>query len=221
MTRQFSESDNFSPKNTACERGILGDRPNPEARIINDFEVLGRYVEALRTLNQRIVLTSGSFDLLHIGHAKYLEQAKSYGDILIVGVDSDDKVKKRKGPDRPVVPDEERTQILSHLRSVDIITVKPANEEKWALIKLVRPDTLIVTDETYSDEKLKELMTLCGQVISLEPQATTSTTAQIRRLQIGWTGKIIEPIERLLEEHGADEELKRKIGKILLGYKNE
>ncbi|MCX6728670.1 MAG: adenylyltransferase/cytidyltransferase family protein [Candidatus Saccharibacteria bacterium] len=203
------------------ERGVLGNGSSPEARFVGNQAKLGEYVDALRTLQQRIVLTSGTFDLLHVGHAKYLEVAKSYGDVLIVGVDSDEKVRARKGPDRPVVPEEERINMLAHLRSVDIITIKHPDDERWSLIKSIKPDTLIVTQETYDDETVEELEEICGKVVVLEPQATTSTSAQIRRLQIGFYGKVEKPIEELLEEYDAHPDLRRKIGSILGNRRDE
>lgn len=197
--------------------GIFGDSPNPEARFVKDHAELDRYVEAARTFKLSIVLTSGTFDLLHVGHARYLEVAKECGDILIVGVDSDEKVRQRKGPTRPVVPETERVDMLAYLRSVDIITLKEPNEPKWDLIKRVKPDTLIVTRETYDDEILKELSEYCGEIVCLEPQATTSTSAKIRLLQVGWSKEIEEPVMNELENHGASDELKRSIGRILVG----
>lgn len=204
------------------ERGIFGDSPNPEARFIRDHEELDRYVEAARTFKLSIVLTSGSFDLIHIGHARYLEEAKKCGDILIVGVDSDEKVRRRKGPSRPVVSESERVDMLAHLRSVDIITLKEPDEPKWDMIKRIRPDTLIVTRETYDDETLKELGEYCGRVMCLEPQATTSTSAKIRLLQVGWSKQIEEPVMEELreyerEERAVDEALIRSIGGKLVG----
>ncbi|MEI6850734.1 MAG: adenylyltransferase/cytidyltransferase family protein [Candidatus Saccharibacteria bacterium] len=203
------------------ERGILGNGSNPEARFIGDYSILEKYVEALRTLELSIVLTSGTFDLPHIGHARYLEEAKSYGDVLIVGVDSDEKVRKRKGPERPVVPENERVDMLAHLRHVNVITLKQEDDERWELIRRVAPDTLIITKETYDEETKDELRKICGQVICLEPQATTSTSAQIRRLQVGWSSKITNPIEQVLEEHHASPELRIAIGKIITGRKDD
>ena len=105
----------------------------------------------------RIVLTSGSFDLLHVGHAKYIEKAAEYGDVLIVGVDSDEKIKSRKGPTRPIVGEDERLRLLSHLRGVGLLTLKHPDEKKWGLIDLIKPDILIVTAETYTADEIKEL----------------------------------------------------------------
>lgn len=205
------------PSIESHDRGFFGNRANPEARFISDHQRLEEYVDACRTIGLKIVLTSGSFDMIHVGHARYLEKAKEYGDVLIVGVDSDAKVKQRKGNDRPVVPENERVQMLSHMRSVDLITLKYPDEPKWELITRLHPDTLIVTQETYTNEILLELEGLCERVICLEPQATTSTSAQIRRLQTGWSGAIVEPIDELLNTYEAPEELRRAIGKILIG----
>lgn len=187
-----------------------------EKRFINDKEVLGKTVESLRTLGMKITLTSGSFDLLHVGHAKYLERASEYGDILVVGVDSDAKIKARKGPTRPVVGEEERLRLLSHIRGVDLLTLKEPDEEKWGLIKLVRPDTLIVTAETYGPDEIKELeQKYCKRVVVLEPQATTSTGAQIRKIQIGERHDVTQAIEAIVEENGISEELRRELARVV------
>jgi D-beta-D-heptose 7-phosphate kinase/D-beta-D-heptose 1-phosphate adenosyltransferase len=220
MPMVWTEHEVGIQQNTA-ERGVLGNGSSPEARFVENRTQLSEYVEALRTLKQRIVLTSGTFDMIHIGHAKYLEVAKSYGDVLIVGVDSDEKVKARKGPDRPIVPEGERINMLAHLRSVDIITIKQPDDPHWDLIRLVKPDTLIITEETYDDETKLELEKICGRVVCLEPQATTSTSAKIRRLQIGWSQNISEPVEKVLEDGGVNEETRRKVGKLLIGQLDE
>ncbi len=208
------------PKQT-FERGIFGSKSNPEARYIENRDQIDEYAQACRKLNLSVVLTSGTFDLIHIGHARYLEEAKKYGDILIVGVDSDEKVTARKGPERPVVPANERINMLAHLRSVDIITLKQADEPRWELIRRILPDTLIVTDKTYDVDTIKKLAMICGQVIILKPQATTSTSAQIRKLQVGWSSNIIQPVEQILTKHNADPKLRSDIGKILTGRKND
>ncbi|PJC43181.1 MAG: hypothetical protein CO040_00500, partial [Candidatus Pacebacteria bacterium CG_4_9_14_0_2_um_filter_36_8] len=73
-------------------------------KIVKDYSKVDEYVTKQRQDKKKIVLTQGSFDMLHIGHARYCKEAKTYGDILIVGIDSDTKIKKRKGNDRPIVP---------------------------------------------------------------------------------------------------------------------
>jgi D-glycero-beta-D-manno-heptose 1-phosphate adenylyltransferase len=175
----------------------------------NIEETLKSTVAEYRKAGKKIVLTQGSFDLVHIGHARYCEKAKAHGDILIVGVDSDEKVRKRKGPDRPVVPEEERLEMLTYLRSVDHVVLKHLNEPKYHLIKLIRPDVLIATKETYKEEStLKELEKYCGKIVVSEPMAVTSTSAKIRKMQIGAAKKIgsalstklIKTIEEVLQE---------------------
>ena len=163
---------------------IFGDESNFQARFIPNFKEVTRVVEHCKGLGLKIVLTQGTYDMLHIGHARYFEEAKRHGDLLVVGVDNDAKVRHRKGPDRPIVPQEERLEMVTHVRSVDIVTLKTLNAPKWSLIKAVRPDILIATKETYDKKQLKELERYCGKVVVLEPMATTSTSAKIRRLQL-------------------------------------
>lgn len=179
--------------------------------IITEYSQLAEIIKTLRTQKKKIVLTQGTFDLVHIGHGRYLEKAKSYGNVLIVGVDSDEKVKLRKGPDRPVVPEAERTEMLTYFNSVDLVVLKKNVEKKFELVKIVQPDVLIVTAEThqrYTPAQLVELEQYCGQVVMLEAQATTSTSAKIRLLQIGAAKKIstvlneklVKTIEEVLKE---------------------
>ena len=165
-----------------------------------------------RQNGQKIVLTQGSFDLVHVGHARYCEKAKSYGDLLIVGVDSDGKVRARKGANRPIVPQDERMEMLTHLRSVDYVVLKELGAEKFNLIKLIQPDVLVATAATYDQETINQLEEICGKVVVLEPMATTSTTAKIRLMQMSTADKIkdkmasklIKTIEDVLAEFKND-----------------
>ena len=201
----------------SLNRGIFGTESNFKDRFFDNHKKIGHLVNHVKGLGCKIVLTSGTYDMVHIGHARYLEAAKRYGDFLIVGVDSDEKVRMRKGPDRPVVPEEERTEMLVHLRCVDAVFLKHSKDPKWALIKAVKPDVLIATKETYSPQKIKELKKYCGKIVVLEPQATTSTSAKIRRLQIGTakkveealTAKLIKTIEDVLSEFRSEAGAKR------------
>lgn len=168
--------------------------------IIPDYAVVKKIIEQYRREGKKIVLTQGSFDMIHIGHGRYLARAKAYGDILIVGVDSDEKIRARKGPDRPVVPQEERLEMLTQLKSVDHVVLKETSKEKWELIKLIRPDVLIATASTYSSEQLEGLKAFCGEVVVLEPQATTSTSAKLRLLQIAFAHNFSSILARRIEK---------------------
>jgi len=181
---------------------------NLSGKIILQSADILQVVKQLRAKKQKIVLTQGSFDLVHIGHARYCDMARDYGDVLIVGVDSDEKVRQRKGPNRPIVPEDERMEMLTHLRSVDYVVLKEAGETKFNLIKLIKPDVLIATAQTYDEKTIKELEKICGKVVVLEPMATTSTTAKIRLMQMNTArkfedrmkSKLIKSIEEVLEE---------------------
>jgi cytidyltransferase-related domain len=143
----------------------------------------------------KIVLTSGTYDLFHVGHAEYLDRAKQLGDLLIVGVDSDAKVRQRKGPHRPVVPEKERIQILSHLRHVDAITIKSEKDGPNTLIKLVRPDVLVLSETTrHKKEHIEDKKKYCGRIVLLKPQAETSTSAKVRLLHVSGAGNFAQDI---------------------------
>lgn len=177
-------------------------------KIISSRLELQQLLEVYRSAGKKIVLTQGSFDMLHIGHGRYLSKAKQAGDILIVGVDSDEKIRHRKGPDRPVVPQNERLEMLSYMDSVDHVILKELDEPKWSLIKAITPDVLIATVGTYAPEQLPKVSKLCGEVTVFPAQATTSTSAKLRRLQIHFakdfgqklTPKIETAIRQVLTE---------------------
>ncbi len=160
-----------------------------ERQIIEQTRILP-IVSRLRKKGAKIVMTQGSYDLVHIGHARYLAAAKRHGDVLIVGIDSDKKIRKRKGPERPIVPQKERMEMVLHLRPVDIVVLKRLKDPKWNLIKLIRPDVLIATKDTYNDKELQQLKKICGDIIVLKRMATTTTSAKIRLLQIKTTKKL-------------------------------
>ncbi|QQS27271.1 adenylyltransferase/cytidyltransferase family protein [bacterium] len=177
---------------------------DPTGRIIPDLERLSEIVSGLRALNQQIVLTQGTFDLLHIGHVLYLAEAKRLGDVLIVGLDSDEKVRARKGEGRPIVPEDERTAMLCYQRPVDLVIVKQQNFQHWELIRRIQPDVLLATEETYTDQELIELRQLCSRVVVLEPRSSTSTSAKIRRAQIGMKDRLSSALADALQSVAPD-----------------
>ncbi|MBY0384199.1 D-glycero-beta-D-manno-heptose 1-phosphate adenylyltransferase [bacterium] len=101
-----------------------------------------KQLQLLKQQNKKIVFTNGCFDLLHVGHIRYLNEAKKLGDFLIVGVNSDESVKKLKGPSRPIQNQSDRAEILKSLKSVDE-TVIFSEETPAELIQKIRPDVLV------------------------------------------------------------------------------
>jgi D-glycero-beta-D-manno-heptose 1-phosphate adenylyltransferase len=161
------------------ESDIQADR-----RYFEDFTELRACVDTFRSEGKRVVLTQGVYDLIHLGHAQYLERAKSFGDILVVGVDSDALTRKRKGDGRPVVPQEERIKMLLHLRHVDIVVLRDVDKELEALIKTLEPDVYIASESTKDFVVDQALAAHCGEVHTLPPQATTSTTARVHQVSM-------------------------------------
>ena len=104
------------------------------------WDTLGRILELLN--KEKIVFTNGCFDILHPGHIHILDQAKSYGDILIVGLNSDNSIKRLKGPSRPKVSQEDRLKILSSIKFVDYVVLFE-EETPLKLIEKIKPNFLV------------------------------------------------------------------------------
>jgi D-glycero-beta-D-manno-heptose 1-phosphate adenylyltransferase len=184
---------------------LFADASNFEERFIEDYDKISETVGALRTLGFRVVLTSGSFDIIHEGHSMYLEAARQFGDFLIVGLDSDEKIRARKGENRPVVPQMERLRMVTHQRGVGLVTLKQSGHPRWALIKAVRPDVLVATEETYTPEDIKELeASYCGRVEVLGRMATVSTSARLREVIQREMGNPASPVAGVRTRPGRD-----------------
>jgi rfaE bifunctional protein nucleotidyltransferase chain/domain len=189
-------------EDTITVKEILNPNLDSAKRLIKSDKELKKIVTLLKNNGYKIVLTQGVWDLVHEGHAKYLEKAKTLGDILIVGVDSDELTKKRKGPNRPIVPEGERVRMISHLRYVDILTIRGAKEDIGDLIRLIHPDVLVVSRSTkdFTKKMKEEYSGVCGKIVDLNPQATTSTTARVRNLTIEGAEKLSDKIKKLADD---------------------
>lgn len=185
---------------------ILEPGFNLEDRFIKDYDELRKVVELLRGSGYRIVLTQGVYDMYHVGHGRYLREAKTHGDVLIVGVDTDELTRARKGPKRPFDTLDERVEVLADNRAVDIITVRDIGHDPNFLIEVVRPDVLIVSKTTtdFLREKLAECERWCGAIKVLDAQAATSTTAKLRRLMLDGAEelrlKIVETVDQFIRD---------------------
>jgi rfaE bifunctional protein nucleotidyltransferase chain/domain len=114
---------------------------NPVGRVI-ERAALAVERERRRAAGERVVLTNGVFDLLHVGHLRYLAAARALGDCLIVGVNDDASVRRNKGPLRPIVPAAERAELLAGLACVDYVTLF-GEETAVELARLLRPDVYV------------------------------------------------------------------------------
>ena len=109
---------------------------------IKDKENLKKVVERVKKEGKRIVFTNGCFDLIHVGHTRYLEEAKKLGDILIVALNSDQSVRAIKGNKRPIITEEERAEVLSALQCVDFVVIFD-EPDPLNIISLLKPDILV------------------------------------------------------------------------------
>ena len=180
----------------------FGPGSNVAKRLVTDQNHLKTLVESLKALGMKIVLTQGVYDLIHEGHATYLEKAKSLGDILIVGIDSDELTRMRKGPKRPIVPQQERINMLLHLRHVDLVTVKEVHHGLGDLIQTVKPDVMVFSASTkeVTPDDVKGYQQYCGEIVVLPPQATTTTTARVRNLTIEGAETLAKEVSELINK---------------------
>lgn len=140
--------------------------------------------EAHRARGRRVVFTNGVFDLLHPGHLRYLQQARALGDALIVGLNSDESVRRNKGSDRPITPENERAEVLAALECVDAVVVFP-EETPAAIVRQVLPDVLVKgadwpADQIVGRDTVEERG---GRVVLVPVEHGYSTTAIVEQIR--------------------------------------
>jgi D-beta-D-heptose 7-phosphate kinase/D-beta-D-heptose 1-phosphate adenosyltransferase len=140
--------------------------------------------ERLRAGRVRLVFTNGVFDLLHVGHVRYLAQARELGDALVVAINSDRGVRELKGPERPVFNEAERAEILAALRHVDYVTVFDDISPRSLIARLL-PDVLVKGGDYGLDQihGREEVEAAGGKVISLPFVEGSSTTSLIEKIR--------------------------------------
>ena len=153
---------------------------------ILSLEDLAERAKALREAGKKVVATNGCFDLLHVGHVRYLKAARARGDILIVGVNGDASVRQLKGPRRPLNSEKDRAEVLAALESVDLIAIFP-EERATRFIQLVAPDVYVkggdYKTETLNSEERAVLEKL-GTKIDLVPfEKGYSTSSLLEKLR--------------------------------------
>jgi len=141
-------------------------------------------VERLRATGQTVVFTNGVFDLLHVGHLRYLQQARALGDALIVGVNSDRSVRANKGAGRPITPETERAEILSALACVDAVVVFD-EDTPHDIIAALQPDVLVKGADWAADAIVgREVVEARGgRVVRVPIEAGYSTSALVEKIR--------------------------------------
>jgi rfaE bifunctional protein nucleotidyltransferase chain/domain len=152
---------------------------------IVDLEELSNRCKKLRSAGKKIVATNGCFDLLHVGHVRYLQAARAFGDVLVVGLNGDRSARELKGTGRPLRSESDRAEILAALQCVDVVTAFP-QIRATQFLAAVRP-AVYVKGGDYSSESLageeREILKQIGAEIRLIPfQAGYSTSALIERI---------------------------------------
>ena len=141
-------------------------------------------VAQLRHSRKTVVFTNGVFDLLHPGHVRYLETARSLGDALIVGVNADASVRRNKGPSRPVTPEGERAEVLAALASVDAVVIFPEHTPA-EIVRALQPDVLVKGADWPADQIVGRdtVEARGGRVVLVPLEAGHSTTTIVERVR--------------------------------------
>lgn len=159
-----------------------------KSRLISQSDLMG-LGEKLREKNKKVVFTAGSWDLIHAGQCRYLEKAKEYGDILVVGVSSDNAIRQVKGPNKPILDEKIRAEMLTFLKSVDFVTILPQPSCQPSL-GLLKPDVYVTVKEDWTGEykesvEYKTVTKYGGEVVVVDRQSSSVSTTQILQRAVG------------------------------------
>lgn len=173
-------------------------------RLISQSDLMTLH-EKLKEKEKRIVFTAGSWDLLHVGQCRYLEEAKAKGDILVVGVSSNEAIRRVKGPNKPILDEKIRAEMLTYLRSVDFVTLLP--EPSCApTLGLLQPDVFITVREdwaaNYKESREYKTVTKYGGTVEVVDRQSTalSTTKIVQRAIGGQLGDIFKDFMELRKD---------------------
>ena len=153
---------------------------------ILDRNTLKNKLEALRKEGKKIAFTNGCFDILHVGHVRYLREAKKIGDILVLALNSDSSVRAIKGEERPLVSEEERAEVLAALEFIDFVTIFP-ELTPLELINYLKPDILIKggdwpEDKVVGREEVKKWGGRVAIIPEVEGKSTTNIVEKIKKV---------------------------------------
>jgi rfaE bifunctional protein nucleotidyltransferase chain/domain len=157
-------------------------------RLIAQSDLMNLH-EQLKTKNKKIVFTAGSWDLLHVGHCRYFEQAARHGDVLVVGVSSNEAIRKVKGPNKPILDEKIRAEMLTYIRSIGFVTMLPEPSCQPTL-GLLKPDVFVTVREDWAadyknSKEYKTVIKYGGTVEIVDRQSTVLSTTKIVQRAIG------------------------------------
>jgi rfaE bifunctional protein nucleotidyltransferase chain/domain len=184
-----------------------GEMPIPTAwkkRLVSQSDLMALH-EKLKEKDKTIVFTAGSWDLLHVGQCRYLEEAKKEADILVVGVSSNEAIRRVKGTNKPILDEKIRAEMLTYLRCVDFVTILPEPSCN-ASLGLLKPDVFITVKEDWAanykeSREYKTVTKYGGKVKVVDRQSTTlSTTAIVQRAIGGQLGDIFKDFMELRKD---------------------
>lgn len=148
---------------------------------------LDKQLSSIRAQNKPVVLVGGCFDILHFGHVKFLENAKKHGTVIVM-LESDENVIRRKGINRPIHKQTQRAHVLAALESVDHVLLLPEitdHETYRRLVEQIRPDIVAVTEgDAYIERKREQLKPFGGKIVEIKHEPTPSTTQLLKLLQL-------------------------------------
>ena len=158
-------------------------------RLVSQSDLMTLHEKLHDEKGKKIVFTAGSWDLLHVGQCRYLEEAKQHGDILVVGISSNEAIRKVKGVNKPILDEKIRAEMLTYLRPVDFVTILPEPSCAPSL-GLLKPDVYITVKEDWTDnyKDSKEYKTVTkygGEVKVVDRQSTAISTTKIIQRAIG------------------------------------
>src|SRR6476620_11703793 len=142
------------------------------------------FVKSARAARRRIVFTNGVFDLLHPGHVRYLQHARSLGDLLIVGLNADASVRRNKGPDRPITAEHERAELLAALECVDAVVIFE-QDTPAEIVRLIQPDILVKGADWPADQIVGRdtVEARGGRVVLVPVEQGHSTSSILSRIR--------------------------------------
>ena len=160
---------------------------------IKSWEEAAHLCDNFRSQGKKIIFTNGCFDILHSGHIQYLEQAKALGDILFLGLNSDDSVRRIKGSPRPIVSEEERAFVVAGLQSVDFVVIFE-QDTPYELIRLLKPDILVKGGDWNPEDIVGSdiVQGYGGRVLSLPYLEGISTTELFFKIATAFSDKKVK-----------------------------